>query len=178
MTSELRVSTIAAVGGTSAMTLNSNGTMTPSQMVYASFVISAQYTATSSNAIISNWQATPSPATTLGASMTNTSGVFTFPHTGKFMIKLQMGGYASGGNRGYVGGSIKYSSNSGGSYSIISRSLQNCHADGVWFTSRCDILIEITNISTQSIAFHNYVNGNTVMYPNDNGTMCVFQQVG
>jgi len=176
--STLGIENIEHTNGTTAMTVNSSGIMTPSKMVYASFVIDAHYTATSANAIITNWESPAAPVTTLGASMSHSSGVFTFPHTGKYFIKLQMGGYASGGNRSYVGGSIKYSSNSGGSYSIISRSLQNCHADGVWFTSKCDILIEITDTSTQRIAFHDYVNGNTVMYKSDNGTMCTFQQVG
>ena len=177
MTSELRVSTIAAVGGTGAMTLNSNGTVTPSQMVYASFRTAAN-TTNSSQELITNWEAMPSPATTLGASMTHSSGIFTFPHTGKYLIKVLFQQNASGGNRAYAGGSIQYSSDSGGSYSKITRTLGSIYTDGGWTSAFCEALIEITNISTQRIALHVYVNGNTVLNTSDNGTMCIFQQVG
>ena len=86
MTSKLKVEQIAHTNNVSAMTLNSNGTITPSQMVYASFKTAAN-TTNSAQELITNWVAMPSPATTLGASMTHSSGIFTFPHTGKYLIK-------------------------------------------------------------------------------------------
>lgn len=178
MTSELRVSTIAAVGGTGAMTLNSNGTVTPSQMVYASFKPSAD-TTNSSQELITNWEAMPAPSTTLGASMTHSSGIFTFPHTGKYLIKVNFHQNAIGGARAYAGGSIQYSSDSGGSYSKITRTLNSIYTNGAWTSAYCEVLIEITNISTQRIAFHVYVNGSTTLSTNsDTGTICIFQQVG
>ena len=132
MTSELRVSTIAAVGGTSALTLNSTGTITPTKMCYSQFGLTGTtYDATSSNAVITTWTLLNSaPFTTLGPAITHSSGVFTFPHTGKFLISLQYGGYGDGGNRNYVGGSIQYSSDSGANFAIQTRALhQNTHAD-------------------------------------------------
>ena len=89
MTSELRVSTIAAVGGTSALTLNSTGTITPTKMCYSQFGLTGLHDATSSNAVITTWTLLNSaPYTTLGEAITHSSGVFTFPHTGKFLISL------------------------------------------------------------------------------------------
>ena len=166
-----------STGTNTAMTVNSNGTMTPSQMVYASFRIAANST-NSSQELITNWEAMPSPATTLGASMTHSSGIFTFPHTGKYLIKALFQQNANGGNRAYAGGSIQYSSDSGSNYSKITRTLGSIYADGAWTSAFCEALIEITNISTQRIALHVYVNGSTVLGSNDNGTICIFQQVG
>lgn len=177
MTSKLKVEQIAHTNNVSAMTLNSNGTITPSQMVYASFKTAAN-TTNSAQELITNWEAMPSPATTLGASMSHNSGIFTFPHTGKYLIKANFHQNAVGGNRSYAGGSIQYSSDSGSSYSKITRALGSIYADGAWTSAYCEVLIEITNVSTQRIAFHNYVNGNTSLATSDNGTMCIFQQVG
>tara|TARA_A100001035_G_scaffold195382_1_gene156352 strand:+ start:1070 stop:1609 length:540 start_codon:yes stop_codon:yes gene_type:complete len=179
MTSELRVSTIAAVGGTSALTLNSTGTITPTKMCYSQFGLTGLHDATSSNAVITTWTLLNSaPYTTLGEAITHSSGVFTFPHTGKFLISLQYGGYGNGGNRSYVGGSIQYSSDSGANFTIKTRALQNTHADGSYFTANCQVLFEITNISTQKVRFNDYVTGNTKVVNYGEQTMCIFQQVG
>ena len=180
MTSELRVSTIAAVGGTSALTLNSTGTITPTKMCYSQFGLTGTtYDATSSNAVITTWTLLNSaPFTTLGPAITHSRGVFTFPHTGKFLISLQYGGYGDGGNRNYVGGSIQYSSDSGANFAIQTRALQNTHADGAYFTANCQALFEITNVSTQKVRFNDYVTGNTKVVNYGNQTMCIFQQVG
>ena len=166
-----------STGTNTAMTVNSNGTMTPSKMVYASFRTSVN-TTYSAQELITNWEAMPSPSTTLGASMTHSSGIFTFPHTGKFLIRVKFHSTANGGNRAYSGGSIQYSSNSGTSYSKLTRTLNDQAADGNWSTAFAEALIEITDVSTQRIAFHVYFNGSTILSTDDSGTMCIFQQVG
>ena len=166
-----------STGTNTAMTINSDGTMTPSKMVYASFRTSAN-TTYSAQELITNWEAMPSPATTLGASMTHSSGIFTFPHTGKFLIRVKFHSTANGGNRAYSGGSIQYSSNSGSSYSKLTRTLNDQASDGNWSTAFAEVLIEITNVSTQRIAFHVYFNASTILSTDDNGTICIFQQVG
>ena len=177
MASTLKVQNIAHTGGTAAMTVNNNGTMTPSKMVIASFRI-ADHVTFSAQELITNWTTLSAPHTTLGASMTHSSGIFTFPHTGKFLIQAQFQCQASGGNRTYAGGQIKYSSDSGNSYSKLVRSLNGIWTDGGWSTSFCQSLIEITNVSTQKIAYHAYVQNNCSLYTGDNGTQCTFQQVG
>jgi len=107
---------------TSAVTINSNGTMTPAKMVYASFTLSGNHSGTAGGyETITNWTTLSAPHTTLGASMTHSSGIFTFPHTGKFLIQAQFQCQASGGNRTYTGGQIKYSSDSGNNYSKLVR---------------------------------------------------------
>ena len=177
----LEVTTIKdKTNSNTALTVNSNGTMTPSQMVYASFTItSAQHSGTAAGyETVTNWVSLPAPHTTLGASMTHSSGTFTFPHTGKYRVTFICAGYASGGNRGYAGGQIKYSSNSGGSYSNLIRCINNAHADSAYFQGNATVLIEITNTSTQSIRFNSYTSGNIVLTYNDNSTMCIFEQVG
>jgi len=178
MTGQINVDKIGARSdGTTALTINSNGTMTPSKMVYASFRTSANTTFTAQQ-LVTNWEAMPAPATTLGESMTHSSGIFTFPHTGKFLIKAQFQQNANGGARAYAGGSIQYSSDSGGSYSKLTRTLPSIYGNGSWTTAYAEVLIGITNISTERIAFHVYVNGSTVLSTSENGTLCIFQQVG
>ena len=175
--STLFVNNISHTNDTTALAINTNGTITPSKMIYASFRNSTS-TTYSAQELITNWEAMPSPHTTLGASMTPSSGIFTFPHTGKFLIQAQFQCQARGGNRTYTAGQIKYSSDSGNSYSKLTRSLNGIWTDNGWATSFCQVLIEITNVSAQRIAFHVYVQSNTSLYTGDNGTQCTFQQVG
>ena len=177
---EVKTDTIKNQAGTSAVTINSSGTMTPAKMVYSSFTItSAQHSGTAAGyETVTNWVSLPAPHTTIGPAMTHSSGTFTFPHTGKYRVTFICAGYASGGNRGYAGGQIKYSSNSGGSYSNLIRCISNAHADSAYFQGNATVLIEITNTSTQSIRFNSYASGNVVLTYNDNSTMCIFEQVG
>ena len=165
---------------TSAVTINSNGTMTPAKMVYTAFTITSDQhagTATGYEAI-TNWVSLPAPHTTLGPSITHNSGIFTFPHTGKYRITLNAAGYGNGGARAYAGGQIKYSSNSGGSYANLSRCISNCYTATSYFNASCTVLIEITNTATESIRFNSYASGNIFLTYNDNSTMCIFEQVG
>ena len=60
MASTLKVQNIAHTGGTAAMTVNNNGTMTPSKMVYATFRI-ADHVTVSAQDLITNWETMPSP---------------------------------------------------------------------------------------------------------------------
>ena len=165
---------------TSAVTINSNGTMTPSKMVYTAFTITSdQHAGTASGyETVTNWVTLPAPHTTIGPSMTHNSGTFTFPHTGKYRVTFICAGYCDGGARSYAGGQIKYSSNSGGSYTNLIRGINNGYTSSAYFQANCSVLIEITNISTQSIRFNSYASGNVVLTYNDNSTMCIFEQVG
>lgn len=168
-----------STGTNTAMTVNANGTMTPSKMCYSSFGLTGLYDATSSNAVITPWTLfNTAPFTTLGEAITHSSGVFTFPHTGKFLITINYSGWADGAARTYAGVSIQYSGDSGGSWAVQTRSLQNIYANGAYFTAHCTALFTITNVSTQKVRFNDYVTSDVKVVNYNNSTMCIFQQVG
>ena len=76
----LEVTTIKdKTNSNTALTVNSNGTMTPSQMVYASFTVtSAQHSGTAAGyETVNQLGIFAQIHTTLGASMTHSSGTFT-----------------------------------------------------------------------------------------------------
>ena len=164
--STLFVNNISHTNDTAALAINTTGTITPSKMVYATFGLDGNnHAATAAGyEVIDNWTTLSSPHTTVGATMSHSSGIFTFPHTGKFLIQAQFQCQASGGNRTYAGGSIQYSSDSGVNFSKLTRSITGIWTDGGWATSFCQVLIEITNVSTQRIRFNSYVAGNTSIY--------------
>ena len=179
MASILGIDTIQTLGGTTAVTINSNGTMTPAKMVYSSFTLSGNVSGTAAGyETITNWTTLSAPHTTIGPSMTHNSGTFTFPHTGKYRITFHAGGYGDGGARTYAGGQIKYSSNSGGSYTNLARCIDSCYTATSYFNASVTVLIEITNTATESIRFNSYASGNIFFTYNDNATMCIFEQVG
>ena len=177
--STLFVNNISHTNDTAALAINTTGTITPSKMVYASFTLSGNHSGTAGGyETITNWTTLSAPHTTLGASMTHSSGTFTFPHTGKYLITLHAGGYGDGGARTYSGGQIKYSGDSGGSYTNLARGIASSYTATAYFQATATVLIEITNTSTQSIRFNGYTAGNIILVHNDNNTMCLFQQVG
>ena len=179
MTGQINVNKICERTGTTALTINSNGTMTPSKMSYSQFGLTGLHNATSANAVITTWTLLNSaPFTTLGEAITHSSGIFTFPHTGKFLVALNYGGYADGGARTYAGGSIQYSGDSGVNFTLQTRALQPVYTDGAYFTANCQALFEITNTTTQKVRFNDYVTSNTKVVNYGNQTMCIFQQVG
>tara|TARA_R100000773_G_C4218478_1_gene116940 strand:+ start:1062 stop:1619 length:558 start_codon:yes stop_codon:yes gene_type:complete len=168
-----------STGTNTAMTVNNNGTMTPSKMCYSQFGITGLRDATSSNAAITNWTLLDTaPYTTLGSAITHSSGVFTFPHTGKFIITLNYEGYADGGARIYAGGSIQHSSDSGANYTIKARGISGCYTNGAYLHITCKVLLAITDVSTHRVRFNDYQTGNFKVTNYSNGTMCTFEQVG
>ena len=77
---------------------------------------------TANQTIDSNWERTDTFFAQIGTGMSESSGIFTFPQTG---IYLLMGQSQMNGSASYAGIRIAASSNSGGSYSSLSEGYQN-----------------------------------------------------
>ena len=179
--STLFVNNISHTNDTAALAINTTGTITPSKMVYATFGLDGNnHAATAAGyEVIDNWTTLSSPHTTVGATMSHSSGIFTFPHAGKYLVTIGVEVSANGGNRNYAGVQIKMStSGSSGTFNNVTRALGNCNADGAVTHPTCTALINVTNASNDVIRFNSYVSGNCNIVYNDNSTMCIFQQVG
>ena len=83
---------------------------------------------TNDQTIDSNWERTDTLFAQIGTGMSESSGIFTFPQTGIYLIlvQLQMNGGAS-----YAGAQTQVSTNSGGSFSTFTYAYDNpdgyCH---------------------------------------------------
>ena len=70
--------------------------------------------------ITANWQRKPTHFTKKGTGMSESSGVFTFPKTGLYLIRVHLSVNTISDNLAYCGPYIQISTNSGGSYDRVS----------------------------------------------------------
>ena len=107
------------VGVCTAGLANASGVLAGVTMI-DSWVVTASYDINGSSDITSNWArhvAGGSQFGDIGDDMTESSGIFTFPSTGVYMVHSTLSGRADGtGGRSYIGMRHYYSTNSGGSY--------------------------------------------------------------
>ena len=70
--------------------------------------INTIFAATTTNAISANWEVhDQTSAGSIGSSMSESSGIFTFPSTGIYFIQFTCGYYDSGTSQRYLGASIR-----------------------------------------------------------------------
>ena len=116
----------------------------------------------------------------LGGTMTQSSGIFTFPSTGIYLI-LAKGGYsASGGSTSNYNEMDLHTTTDGSSF--YRAAIGWCYiASGGYGTAACDFMFDVTNTSTHKVKFRGasassnaYLTSNT----NDNQTHFTFIKLG
>ena len=93
----------------------------------------------------------------LGTGMTESSGVFTFPSTGKWWCRINIVGYENELiQQAQV--EMRLSTNSGSSYATVAYSVSNTSNDfgGKIYNLSCDSIIDLTNASTFRVRFKGY----------------------
>ena len=119
--------------------------------------------------ITSNWErADDATAGRLGTGMTESSGVFTFPSTGIWLVTFTRNAYTNNDADRAIKANIKISSNSGSSYAYVSISFSNSLDTSVGIvhtSSTARAIIDVTNASTFRATFTaNSTNTNTSTY--------------
>ena len=140
---------------------------------------------TGSNIISSNWYRFATASDThfpqLGGAMTQSSGVFTFPSTGFWVLDFTLGGYNVSDNSGtYFGGQIFFSDDSGSSYDRISTGYTNMMGSqdhGLVFIKS---YVDVTNASTCRVKFHTNLSASKTIFGDNNEmrTGVVFTRIG
>ena len=124
------------------------------------WAISSGYTASAgSNLMNTNWYRFATASDThfpqLGGAMTESSGIFTFPSTGFWVMEFTLGGYNISDNSGtYFGGQVFFSNDSGSSYDRISTAYTNMMGSSDHGEVFMKAYVDVTNTSTCSAKFH------------------------
>ena len=144
MASIIGVQELQHTNGTSAMTIDSSGRVTmPNTVQIDNWRLTANFTTNS--ATVTGWEQ-PDNATsaTVGASMSESSGIFTFPNTGLWKVT---GCIMTSLVSGDISGGVFYqvSSDSGSNYDIIAGSFEARDATQVSYNQ---MLINVTDAST------------------------------
>ena len=142
------------------------------------------YTAvTGENTMSSNWEvADESTAGSIGSSMSESSGVFTFPSTGIYLIHLNVGFY-SGASRRYLGCAINTTPNNS-TYTRVA--LNYTHIELGSSTTHASVatsyIFDVTDTSTHKVKFGTSVDssGNAAIYAHtsENRTWASFTRLG
>ena len=97
----------------------------------------------------SSWERNDNNSDKIGTGLTESSGVFTFPSTGIYLISYQQNVARTGDSR-YFTGSIELSTDSGSNYSLVARSYthikQTSSETSAGTSTSC--IIDVTNAST------------------------------
>ena len=138
-----------------------------------------------SNIISSNWYRFATASGThfpqLGGAMTQSSGVFTFPSTGFWVLDFTLGGYNVSDNSGtYFGGQIFFSDDSGSSYDRIATGYTNMMGSqdhGLIFLRS---YVDVTNASTCRVKFHTNIAASKTIFgdADEMRTGVVFTRIG
>ena len=124
---------------------------------------------TSDQVIDSNWERSDAFFAQIGTGMSQSSGVFTFPQTGIYLVlaQLQMNGSAS-----YAGVSVEVSTDSGGSYGGFTYGYQNMSTVGGYHHLGLHGICDIANVSTHRLRMLAVNNASTQYSGNTNNYRC------
>ena len=115
---------------------------------------------TNDQTIDSNWERTDTLFAQIGTGVSQSSGVFTFPQTGIYLLMCQ---HQMNGNASYAGIALQASSNSGGSYTALTQGYQNMSTVGGYHHVTIHAILDVTNASTFRVLLE-AVNNNSTQY--------------
>jgi hypothetical protein len=116
---------------------------------------------TTPTVISANWEQvdTDSQANPIGSSMTQSSGTFTFPSTGKYLILVHQNHESTSGEGHYVFVDTYVTLDNSG-YSQAARGLSNCSSGGAINSLSSSFFFDVTNVSTHKVRFYAYAYNN------------------
>ena len=128
--------------------------------------VTAGFTAQNAD-LTSNWERADTDFGKIGTGLTESSGIFTFPSTGKYLIDVFIASLESGGTR-YHGAYLSFSTNSGSSFSDRSAGLVNAYNAGAdsWAQNFFTVMLDVTNISTNQMKIR-LIGDSTISYNGD-----------
>ena len=135
------------VNGTATVGALSDGTVTKSKIAFHQWKLTSNLSVSSGAADIT---AGMTQVEAVGSVLSVSSGVFTFPYTGKWFIQYQILGNSSAG-AAYRGGAISLTTDNS-SFSEIRNGFTS-NATSTYFAVDIQYCVDITNVSTHKVKF-------------------------
>ena len=124
------------------------------------------------NTITANWFRHNTINGTIGSAMSESSGIFTFPSTGIYLIRINANYYeSSSAGHNYAGFYIKYSTNGGSSYTTGSfgGSAMNNYGGTTYEHASCSMTLDVIDVSTYRVAFNTITSGGSMVISGPSG---------
>ena len=163
--------TLPAISGANLTGLSAGVTMANSWNCSSGFNYQAQTDITS-------WS--EDTAGKVGTGMSQSSGIFTFPSTGIYRVRFSQSSYNIGAAEvRYVGAFVNWSTNSGGSYTILREQYGHINNDNSCTTTVVTSnYLDVTDISTTRIKFSVAAEVNSTLNGGSYGTFVEFIRLG
>jgi len=114
-----------------------------------------------------NWERSDTFFAQIGTGMSESSGIFTFPQTGIYLILAQAAQSAS--NHSYAGFKVQISTDSGGSYSNLTYAYSNHLGGSCYANTHVHGVVDVTDESTFRCRMYTVTAGNTQYSGDTNG---------
>ena len=149
---------IPSQSGQSGKFLTTNGSALSFGDVSAGITMADQWrvhsnfnSSSSSHLINSNWERNDTHFAQIGTGMTESSGVFTFPQTGIYLIMFQLN--CQGSNMQYMGAYCEVSPDNGSSYYRRAENYDSGGQTGYFGSTNYQLIVDVTNASLFKIRF-------------------------
>ena len=120
--------------------------------------------------ITANWERVDSDGYgQLGTGMTESSGIFTFPSTGIYLIDFRGTGSKGNGEVSYAGIVISVTTNNS-SYSDAANSFNGSGGTGYYYAISCQHILDVTDTSTHKVKFQFKASHPADLFGNSNNT--------
>ena len=113
--------------------------------------LNTSYTASGINYLTSNWERNDTTFEKIGTGLTESSGIFSFPSTGKYLILWQMS-WTSSNPSNFVGGYIRVTTDNS-TYTRRAENFDDLQANGANGAVNVMLVVDIENISTHKVRF-------------------------
>lgn len=159
MTSVLKVDNIQTSSGTSALSIDSSGyvNMPNTAEIDIWYLTSNISVSGSTTGVISGLARWATNWEKVGTGMTESSGVFTFPSTGKWKAFAKLYG-SSSSTAHYMGLQAALSTDSGSSFNNLGFAYQGA-TSGEYFDTSFPFYIDVTDASTHRVKFNYQTHG-------------------
>ena len=120
--------------------------------------------ATSATDITANWERVDTSGYgQLGDGMTESSGIFTFPSTGIYLINMKMSG--NGGATNYIGNQI-FTTTDNSSYVVAADGFSSTNNSAHYYSTFNQHIFDVTSTSTHKVKFKQFKQGSNTVVAN------------
>jgi|ETNvirenome_2_60_1030617.scaffolds.fasta_scaffold05961_3 hypothetical protein len=141
---------------------------TPGITMADSWSLTSNFSQSAGNTdVTANWQRNYAGSTNwgiLGSAMTESSGVFSFPTTGIYLVQFNFHGRSNGSAQSYIGTRLMVSQNAGVGYGQVVFNYSQAYASQAHFNMSNSAILDVTNTSNVKFKFNTEVQSDSIWF--------------
>ena len=127
------------------------------------------------NTTLTFWERSDTNFEKIGTGMTHSSGVFTFPTTGKYLINCHLNGRRLNDDQEYIGNVWELSTNGGSGYSVTAVGYTSADSSNAHFSVSISKILDVTDASNFRLYIRTNSANDVKYFGNTNDNRCIIQ---